>query len=377
MQSLFVVRLPTNAESVAALPGDLIDVIHDYAFVIDIPKNFKYEKKSGLNIAAGADVAEMVKFKVAWSSNKTKIVAAKSARKVELKDSEDFFYNQVLQNQKARERLNQWISEALSAKGAVIRQSLRRKPRIWLLKGLYTFEDATSTVKINASLGVDAGISSLLVLAVGGPPIGPEVGILVDRSVQSTLPMAGELVWAAQWQLLDLEDLRYGEDIPESNTHESEPPNQPVPRYLVPRSTKLHGDRFSRGVLLNAGDGEKLVFLALGKEFLDEKDVPRLAETMGVSEAAKLVERDNEQEKAEAQEFLRITNEMSRGRPLQKRKRKRLPKDQGREQAALRAEQRVIEEFHQACEYLLVVLEERDAASKSFSERIMRPATLS
>ena len=80
---------------------------------------------------------------------------------------------------------------------------LAKKPKIWLLTGIYLLKDATFTGERKHVLGVRAGISSTLLSGAGGPPIGPSIGLGQSNDLDSRTPTQEMLVWAAQYRALD------------------------------------------------------------------------------------------------------------------------------------------------------------------------------
>ena len=80
---------------------------------------------------------------------------------------------------------------------------LKKKPKIWLLTGIYLLKDATFTGEKKRTAGIQAGISSTVMTAVGAPPIGPSIDLGHSNDSSSQTPTQGWLVWAAQYRALD------------------------------------------------------------------------------------------------------------------------------------------------------------------------------
>jgi len=80
---------------------------------------------------------------------------------------------------------------------------LKRKPKVWLLTGLYLLKDATFTGEKKRTAGIQAGISSSALSAIGGPPVGPSIEVEHSKESSSQTPTEGWLVWAAQYRALD------------------------------------------------------------------------------------------------------------------------------------------------------------------------------
>ena len=94
--------------------------------------------------------------------------------------------------------LQLWISGA--NKGL---NGLRKKPKIWLLTGIYLLKDATFTEEKKRTTGFQAGVDSTVLSAIGAPPIGPSIDIERSNDSTSQTPTQGWLVWAAQYFALD------------------------------------------------------------------------------------------------------------------------------------------------------------------------------
>ena len=78
-----------------------------------------------------------------------------------------------------------------------------KKPKIWLLTGIYLLKDATFTVDRKQTAGFQAGVDSTLLSAIGAPPIGPSIDLERSNDSSSQTPTQGWLVWAAQYFALD------------------------------------------------------------------------------------------------------------------------------------------------------------------------------
>ena len=98
----------------------------------------------------------------------------------------------------AVQALQLWISGA--NRGL---DGLRKKPKIWLLTGIYLLKDATFTGEKKRTAGLQAGVSSTVLSAIGAPPIGPSIDLERSNDSSSQTPTQGWLVWAAQYFALD------------------------------------------------------------------------------------------------------------------------------------------------------------------------------
>lgn len=78
-----------------------------------------------------------------------------------------------------------------------------RRPKIWFLTGLYILSDARTIVRKSSSSSVDVGLSSAIVGALSGVPVGGSVSFGKGDAWEMTMGMEEEHVWAAQYRLVD------------------------------------------------------------------------------------------------------------------------------------------------------------------------------
>lgn len=107
-------------------------------------------------------------------------------------------HQQVFSQVDAVQALQMWISGANTGLRGLI-----KKPRVWLLTGIYLLKDATFTGEKKRTAGIRAGISPTLLSAAGAPPIGPSIDLGHSNDSSSRTPTQGWLVWAAQYRALD------------------------------------------------------------------------------------------------------------------------------------------------------------------------------
>ncbi|MCJ1385653.1 hypothetical protein MMC17_008776 [Xylographa soralifera] len=161
--------------------------------------------KGDNRISFGVGLNDLAAIDTNRSGSSYSVVASPKGSRVELKEPEVFFTNQVLTDQKARF----WLQSRLSvASWLKLRKGLtERSPRIWLLTGLYFMEDASflDVFDSGSSFGVEgaapipepSGIASLLQLSVGARA---KIG---SRNVAvASSKVLGKKVWAAQFQLV-------------------------------------------------------------------------------------------------------------------------------------------------------------------------------
>jgi len=80
---------------------------------------------------------------------------------------------------------------------------LKRKPQIWCLTGLFELSDVTAATVVKKNPSVSFGITSALVAALSGVPIGGSIEIGRDFTVTCDTKSPGKGVWAAQYQLVN------------------------------------------------------------------------------------------------------------------------------------------------------------------------------
>lgn len=118
-----------------------------------------------------------------------------------LHSPETFLTNHVLTTPKARAALKLWLSSARS--DYVMNMRWARRPKIWFLTGLYLLSDARTIVRKSSSSSIDVGLSSAIVGALSGVPVGGSVSLGQGDAWEMTLGMEEEHVWAAQYRLID------------------------------------------------------------------------------------------------------------------------------------------------------------------------------
>ncbi|RAO65941.1 uncharacterized protein BHQ10_001953 [Talaromyces amestolkiae] len=149
----------------------------------------------------GVSGFDIVDLRLAWNKDQERYVTAKSGQKLTLKDPETFLTTQVLSNPQARATLKLWLSSARS--DYVMNMRWARRPKIWFLTGLYMLSDAHTIVRKSSSSSIDVGLSSAIVGALSGVPVGGSVSLGQGDAWEMAMGMEGEHVWAAQYRLLD------------------------------------------------------------------------------------------------------------------------------------------------------------------------------
>jgi hypothetical protein len=101
-----------------------------------------------------------------------------------------------------KESLKRWLSVSRT-NYVLIKARLRPKPEIWCLTGLFELSDVTAATVVNKNPSVSFGISSALVAALSGVPIGGSIEIGQNFTVTCDNKYPGKGVWAAQYQLIN------------------------------------------------------------------------------------------------------------------------------------------------------------------------------
>ena len=107
-------------------------------------------------------------------------------------------HQQVLSQVDAVQALQIWISGANRSCSGLV-----KKPKIWLLTGIYLLKDATFIGKKKRTANILAGTKSTVLSAVGAPPFGPSIGLGNSNDSSSQAPTQGWLVWAPQYRAVD------------------------------------------------------------------------------------------------------------------------------------------------------------------------------
>lgn len=101
-----------------------------------------------------------------------------------------------------KENLKRWLT--VSRTNYVLNKArLKPKPEIWCLTGLFELSDVTAATVVKKNPSVSFGISSALVAALSGVPIGGSIEIGQSFTVTCDNKYPGKGVWAAQYQLIN------------------------------------------------------------------------------------------------------------------------------------------------------------------------------
>lgn len=121
---------------------------------------------------------------------------------------ETFLTTSVLSNPIAQQKLKLWLSAARS--DYVLNFKFARRPKIWLITGIYLLEGTRTMVTRDHSANGSVGISPTIIGAISGVPIGGSVGLGQKNSWELSMEVAEKHVWAAQFRLLDAKFVKMG-----------------------------------------------------------------------------------------------------------------------------------------------------------------------
>lgn len=156
-----------------------------------------------------------------------------------LNSPESFLTTNVLASPQAQQKLKLWLSAAQSS--YMLNFKFARRPKVWLLTGLYLLEKTRTIVSKGQTADISAGVSSALVGALSGVPIGGSVSLGVGSSWEMAMEIADPHVWAAQFRLLDARFIKMGKGGVDSV-------KLPMTMGLYRDVTSLNGRRADIGV---------------------------------------------------------------------------------------------------------------------------------
>lgn len=129
----------------------------------------------------------------------------------------------------------------------MMRTGLRRPPKIWMLTGLLELTDGKSHVVKTKDMGLKVGIDPALVTALCGAPVGASIDLGRGVSVEVESQLKGNMVWAAQYQLLQTTFKNWDGKVP-----------------MAENEFRLHPeDIFAGGVVLGDSDMEQIAEIRL------------------------------------------------------------------------------------------------------------------
>ncbi|KAF4162746.1 hypothetical protein CNMCM6936_001665 [Aspergillus lentulus] len=228
---------------------DMVQDMSDTLLEAATMQETKLHGTSRLAPSVGVSAVDIVELGLGWSKDIERMVIAKKGTRAVLKDPEEFLITSVLSNPKAQEKLKLWLSAARS--DYVMKAKFARRPKVWLLTGLYLLEDTRAITSRGQSAEVSTGVSSSVIGALSGVPLGGSLSLGKGRSWEVSMEVAEQHVWAAQYRLLDAHFIKAGRDG--------------VDGVKLPLSMGLYRDVLSVNTVRGAGTDEVGLELKEGK----------------------------------------------------------------------------------------------------------------
>ncbi|EED15878.1 conserved hypothetical protein [Talaromyces stipitatus ATCC 10500] len=145
------------------------------------------------------------------------VVSAAKGKRVVLKRPDSFLNSEILKVSEAQNELRKWVSASRS--NLFLKLKVFRTPKIWMLTGMYIFEDATvlHIKKQSIESSVAGGGLHNTVLDLMSIPVGASICVGRNEYLESRASFSGSHVWAAQYRLLEIKYLRVepGQDFAE------------------------------------------------------------------------------------------------------------------------------------------------------------------
>ncbi|GFF54957.1 hypothetical protein IFM58399_09956 [Aspergillus lentulus] len=211
--------------------------LQEHAYISNLT-DVKLHGTSRLAPSVGVSAVDIVELGLAWNKDVERMVVAKKGTRAVLKDPEEFLIMLVLSNLRAQEKLRLWLSAARS--DYVMKIKFARRPKVWLLTGLYILEDARALAFRGQSAEVLTGVSASIIGALSSVPLGGSLSLGNGRSWEVSMEVAEQHVWAAQYCLLDAHFIKAGRDG--------------VDGIKLPLSMGLYRDFLSVNTVRGAGD---------------------------------------------------------------------------------------------------------------------------
>ncbi|KAJ5280214.1 hypothetical protein N7478_005586 [Penicillium angulare] len=183
------------------------DALGEHAYKTDIT-NAVFHGYSRLTPGIGLEGGDIAHLNLAYNKDLERIVIAEKGKRLLLKDPETFLTKNVLSNETAQEKLKLWLSAANSS--YVLNFKFARRPKVWMLTGLYLLEGARTVVSRGKSSKVSVGVSSAIIGAMSGVPVGGSVSLGVGETWEMAMQVAEPHVWAAQYRLVDAKFIKVG-----------------------------------------------------------------------------------------------------------------------------------------------------------------------
>ncbi|KAJ5741355.1 hypothetical protein N7533_010764 [Penicillium manginii] len=231
--------------------------LFEHAYTTNV-SNAVFRGYSRLSPSVGVEAGEIMNIGLAYHKDRERIIVAEKGSRITLKDPEAFLTDNILKTPAAQQKLKLWLSAAHSA--YLLNFKFARRPKVWLLTGLYLLEGTRAIVSNGQSADISAGVSSAIIGALSGVPVGGSVSLGVGSTWEMAMEVADPHVWAAQYRLVDARFIKIGKDG--------------IDGVKLPASMGLYRDILS--VNTARGAGEREVELGLETEpdgpVMDDQD---------------------------------------------------------------------------------------------------------
>jgi hypothetical protein len=174
---------------------------------VQLRSNCCYSSISLREFGISATAINLVKAGVSVNQDNQHAVASERCRRIRLKRPQQFLSEKVLTVDSTRETVQEWLS--VSTHEHVLKKltPLGWWPKIWMLTGIYEFEECTSFTwskkNVSAEADVAAEITALLNI-----PLGASGSFIKGRGLYSKQTFPGKSIWAAEYQLVDAKFFR-------------------------------------------------------------------------------------------------------------------------------------------------------------------------
>lgn len=229
-----------------------------------------FVEAAGWTFKPEVEVLEIGKVGAGWTCERSKMLQAQNGKRVELHPNKvrSFFQDKVLAGEGVKESLKKWMTIS-RCKYVFWKLGLRNLPlicpQIWCLTGLFELSGVTATTATRHSPTASVGISSAIVTACTGVPVGGSVELGRDFSAKWDGFDPDTLIWAAQYQLVNLKP------VMRTTGEEASPVNYVE---LYPDYTFAPGQ-----VLADDGDRDDAFALELEDEFAPDANEQKWGET--------------------------------------------------------------------------------------------------
>ncbi|KAJ5995254.1 hypothetical protein N7481_002231 [Penicillium waksmanii] len=248
----------------------------EHAYTTNI-SNAVFRGYSRLSPAVGVEAGDIMNLGLAYHKDRERIIVAEKGSRITLKEyasppllnplinidllirsPEAFLTDNILTTPAAQQKLKLWLSAAHSA--YLLNFKFARRPKVWLLTGLYLLEGTRAVVSNGQSANISAGVSSAIIGALSGVPVGGSVSLGAGSTWEMAMEVADPHVWAAQYRLVDARFIKMGKGG--------------IDGVKLPASMGLYRDILSVNTARGAGEREVELGLEIEQDesMIDDQD---------------------------------------------------------------------------------------------------------